>query len=47
MGVAQRYSTLNIVVVDNTDKYEECVTEEIRSTSHFNKTVEYVVVIDG
>lgn len=36
-----------VVVVDNTNKYKECVTEEIRSTSHFNKTVEYVVVIDG
>ena len=36
-----------VVVVDNTDKYKECVTEEIRSTSHFNKTVEYVVVINS
>lgn len=32
-------------VVDTTEKYKEHVKEEIKSTSHFNKTLEYLVVI--
>ena len=38
----QRYA----FVVDKTVQYTDYIKEEIKSTSHFNKTLEYLIVID-
>lgn len=36
-----------VFVIDKTEKYSKYITETISSDSHFNKTLEYVVVIDS
>lgn len=38
--------TKYVFVVDSTSRYTEYVVEELKSTSHFNKTSETVIVID-
>jgi hypothetical protein len=44
--IIKRYDCNKYVfVVDKTDKYKDCIVETIKSTSHFCKTLEYIVVI--